>query len=209
MSSSDKTKLNGIESGAQVNTVTSVNSKTGAVVLSASDVGALPSTTTYVSSVNGNSGAVTITVPTKTSDLTNDSGFITSAQAPVQSVNGKTGTVVLTQDDVGSGTTYVQTENNFTDADVTKLSGIAAGAQVNVIESVQQNGTALTITNKAVNVTVPTKTSDLTNDTFGVGDADSGNFAPVALTGTGTLTIYAASAPTSTITLQSIVCIGG
>lgn len=41
--------------------VTSVNGKTGAVTLSASDVSALPSNTTYVSSVNGSSGAVTIT----------------------------------------------------------------------------------------------------------------------------------------------------
>lgn len=40
--------------------VTSVNTKTGAVTLTASDVGALPSNTTYVSSVNGNSGAVTV-----------------------------------------------------------------------------------------------------------------------------------------------------
>lgn len=45
----------------------------------ASEVGALPSNTTYVSSVNGSSGAVTIAVPSNTSDLTNDSGFITSA----------------------------------------------------------------------------------------------------------------------------------
>lgn len=43
----------------------------------ASEVGALPSTTTYVSTVNGSSGAVTISVPTKTSDLTNDSNFAT------------------------------------------------------------------------------------------------------------------------------------
>lgn len=54
------------------------------------------------------------TIPTKTSDLTNDSGFITSA--PVTSVNDKTGAVVLTQDDVGDGTTYVRTHNDFTDA---------------------------------------------------------------------------------------------
>lgn len=46
----------------------------------------------------------------------------------------------------------------------TKLSGIAAGAQVNVIEIVKVNGTALTPSNKAVDVTVPTKTSDLNND---------------------------------------------
>lgn len=39
MSSTDKTKLNGIESGAQVNTVTSVAGKTGAVTLAKADVG--------------------------------------------------------------------------------------------------------------------------------------------------------------------------
>ncbi len=37
----EKTKLDGIEAGAQKNTVTSVNSKTGAVTLGASDVGAV------------------------------------------------------------------------------------------------------------------------------------------------------------------------
>ena len=35
-----------------------------------------------VTSVNGQTGAVTIAVPTKTSELTNDSGFITSADIP-------------------------------------------------------------------------------------------------------------------------------
>lgn len=35
---------------------------------------------------------------------------------PVTSVNNKTGNVVLTQDDVGDGTTYVRTHNDFTDA---------------------------------------------------------------------------------------------
>jgi len=39
MSAADKSKLNGIEAGAQVNTVTSVAGKTGAVTLSKSDVG--------------------------------------------------------------------------------------------------------------------------------------------------------------------------
>lgn len=41
----EKNKLAGIAAGAQVNTITSVNSKTGAVVLDAEDVGALPDTT--------------------------------------------------------------------------------------------------------------------------------------------------------------------
>ena len=37
-----------------------------------------------------------------------------------------------------------------------KLSGIEAGAQVNKIETIKVNGTALTITDKAVDITVPT-----------------------------------------------------
>lgn len=37
-------------------------------------------------------------------------------------------------------------------------------AQPNVIESVSVNGTALTVTGKSVDVAVPTKVSDLTND---------------------------------------------
>lgn len=60
--------------------VTSVNTKTGAVVLTASDVGALPSNTTYVSTVNGQSGAVSLTiptVPTNVSAFTNDAGYAT------------------------------------------------------------------------------------------------------------------------------------
>lgn len=54
--------------------------------------------------------------------------------------------------------------NDYTTAEKTKLNGIASGAQVNVIESVKVNGTKLTPSSKAVDVTVPTKTSQLTND---------------------------------------------
>ena len=61
---------------------------TGNVTLTASDVGALPSNTTYVSKVSTTagthtvitnaSGAVSFNVPTKTSHLTNDSSFATT-----------------------------------------------------------------------------------------------------------------------------------
>ena len=54
--------------------------------------------------------------------------------------------------------------NDYTSAEKQKLSGIASGAQANVIESVKVNGTALTPSSKAVDVTVPTKVSQLTND---------------------------------------------
>lgn len=42
--------------------------------------------------------------------------------------------------------------NDYTTTEKTKLSGIATGAQVNKIESVKLNGTALTISSKAVNI---------------------------------------------------------
>ena len=68
--------------------VTSVNGKTGAVVLDAEDVGALPdSYTAPVTSVNGMTGDVIV------------SG---GGGGAVDSVNGKTGVVVLTASDVGA-----------------------------------------------------------------------------------------------------------
>lgn len=54
--------------------------------------------------------------------------------------------------------------NDYTSAEKQKLSGIASGAQVNVIESVKVNGTKVEPSSKAVDVTVPTKVSQLTND---------------------------------------------
>lgn len=62
--------------------------------------------------------------------------------------------------------------NDFTNTLKNKLDGIAAGAQVNVIEGVNVNGSAVTPTNKIVNLTIPTKLTDLTNDGNFVTDAN-------------------------------------
>jgi len=100
--------------------VQSVNGKTGAVVLTASDVGAKPSSyEAPVSSVNSKTGTVVLSasdvgalpsstaIPGKTSDLTNDSGFVNAAgaaaAAPVQSVNGSTGAVTVQSTITASG----------------------------------------------------------------------------------------------------------
>lgn len=55
-------------------------------------------------------------------------------------------------------------ENDFTNGYKGKLDGIEGGAQVNVVEVVKRNGVAIPITDKAVDVAVPTTTSSLTND---------------------------------------------
>ena len=62
--------------------------------------------------------------------------------------------------------------NDYTSTEKTKLAGIASGAQVNVLEGIQKNGTTVTITNKIANISVPTKTSDLTNDSNFAADAN-------------------------------------
>ena len=77
-------------------------------------------------------------VPTKTSDLTNDSNFAVDAN-------------------------YVHTDNNYTTAEKNKLAGISAGAEVNVQSNWTQADSSADdfIKNKP---SIPTKTSDLTND---------------------------------------------
>ena len=103
------------------------------------------------------------TIPTATSQLNNDSNFVSDAN-------------------------YVHTDNNFTAQDKTKLESVEQGAQVNVIEKVQQNGVDLNIENKTVNVTVPTKTSELENDSDFVTSADipEGGIVDTELSSTST-----------------------
>ena len=102
------------------------------------------------------------TIPTKTSDLNNDSDFV-------------------------SDSAYVHTDNNFTNADVTKLSGIQAGAEVNVQSdwSEADNTADDYIKNKP---TIPTKTSDLNNDS-GFLDSSDITVTQVQTTGTKIATI--------------------
>lgn len=62
--------------------------------------------------------------------------------------------------------------NDYTSDEKTKLANVAAGAQVNVLEGIQRNGTTVTATNKIANILVPTATSDLTNDSGFITTAD-------------------------------------
>ena len=121
MTSAEKTKLSGIAAGAEVN----VQSDWDQTTTTADD---------YIKNKPS--------IPTKTSDLTNDSNFVSDAN-------------------------YVHTDNNYTTTEKNKLSGIAAGAEVNV----QANWTQTTTTaddyikNKPTLATVATSGSynDLSN----------------------------------------------
>lgn len=157
----DKNKLKDIAANAQVNVLEAI-------------------------AVNGTDQTITnkkvdISVPTKVSDLTNDTGFITSAS--IDEKEDKTNKVISiiasNTDEQYPSAKAVYTglsgkvdkidgkglsTNDYTTTEKNKLNGIAEGAQVNVLEGVKVNGTGLVATDKVVDITVPTKLSELTND---------------------------------------------
>lgn len=106
--------------------VSSVNGQTGDVVLDADDVGALPDSTA---------------IPTKTSDLTNDSGFITSSSVPTK--------VSDLTNDAGYITGYTETDPT-----------VPSWAK----QSSKPSYTAQEVGALPSSTAIPSKTSDLNND---------------------------------------------
>lgn len=172
LAGSVQTSLGKADTALQSAPVTSVNGKTGAVQLGASDVGALPSSTKFVSSVNGKTGAVT--------------GLATQDE-----VNAKQNTLTETQlAAVNSGVTQAKiTKYDGYDAtikqkvNVSDLAKVATSGSYNDLTNkptiptvnngtltIQKNGTNVATfganqsTNTTANITVPIKVSELTND---------------------------------------------
>lgn len=157
---------------SRVPTSRTINGKalTSNISLTASDVGALSSSTS---------------IPSKTSDLTNDSGFITSAGAPVQSVNGQTGAVTIS---VPTKTSDLTNDSGYiTDAGVTSFNGstgaVTYTAPVTSVNS--QTG--------AVTLSIPSATSDLTNDSGFITSAGAPVQSVNGSTGAVTLSIPSAT----------------
>ena len=133
--------------------VQSVNNQTGVVTLSASDVGALPSNTF---------------IPTKTSDLTNDSGFITTETDPTVPSWAKASTKPsYTAAEVGAlpDTTTIPSKTS----DLTNDSGFITTETDPTVPSWAKASTKPSYTASEVGAlpdttVIPSKTSDLTND---------------------------------------------
>lgn len=119
----------------------------------ASEVGALPDSTA---------------IPSKTSQLTNDSGYITSV--PVTSVNGKTGAVNLNASDVGALPSSIAIPSKT--SDLTNDSGYITGYTETdptvpswAKQSTKPSYTAAEVGALPNTTQIPSKTSDLVNDT--------------------------------------------
>lgn len=145
--------------------VESVNGKDGVVVLTAQDVGALPSDTfipTTTSELDNDAGFVTENdIPTATSQLYNDSGYITAASVPKK-------TSQLTNDSgfvSSSELAEVATTGSYAD-----LSNKPTIPTVNnATLTIQKNGTNVATftsnssTNQTANITVPTTVASLSD----------------------------------------------
>lgn len=220
MTAADKSKLNAIEAGAQVNTVTGVKGnsessyRTGNINITPTNIGLgnvdntsdldKPVSTAQQTALDKKVDKVTgygLSKNDFTDILKNKLDGIAEG-AQVNSITGvkgsseetyRTGNVSISASNIGLGNVNNTSDankpistaqqaaldkkvdkvagkglstNDYTTDEKNKLVGIAVGAQVNVIESVKVNGATQPISNKEVNISVPKKLSQLTNDIY-------------------------------------------
>jgi hypothetical protein len=155
---------------------------------SLSDLGIAPAGA-YVKPVGGIpasdlAAGVIPTVPTKVSDLTNDSGFVdasgAASSAPVQSVNGKTGAVVLAASDVGAGT-YSKPSGGIPATDLAAAVQTSLGKADTALQSAPV--TSVNGQTDAVSLSIPSTASDVGAVAVAQGVAHAGEFVVVGSDG--------------------------
>lgn len=181
---------------------TKVNGKalSGDITLTATDVNALPSTTT---------------IPTKTSQLTNDSDYITANEAPVRSVNGERGDIsipaveyedqildsnqrLIVRTNIGAGNT-----NTYkTKALFVPLSSWVANTNTQAsTEEKQDYPFMATVSIDSTTV----ETTDIARVMFGYAEQASGNYSLNCYTVANGVIIQAKEKPSGAITLDYIL----
>jgi hypothetical protein len=105
---------------------------------------------------NKSLGDLGINIPTKTSELTNDSSYVnqTTLNTTLANYTNTTALNQLLADKVDKESGKGLSANDFTNTLKDKLDGIESSAEVNKIDSISVNGVAQTISSKAVNLDV-------------------------------------------------------
>ena len=186
LTGADKTKLDGIASGAEVNVDTNLSYTPSTRVL-ASSTGS--NVTLPEVAAAGDSGLLT------GSDKTKLDGIAAGAQVNVATNLSYTGSTRVLASSTGSNATLPEVVSGgnsglLTGADKAKLDGIAAGAQVNTVTSVNGNTGAVNLTASSVGAATTAQgtladsavqpgdnISTLTNNSGYITSADGGNAA--------------------------------
>lgn len=146
---SNKPQINGVElDGNKSLSTLGIASASDLAATTATANAAVKDVTVNGTSVVNASKVAQVTVPTKTSDLTNDSGFITASDipaAPVTSVNGQTGAVNLAIPDSTSDLTNDSGFITASGAPVQSVNGQTGNVSIDVptIQQVLASGTEI------------------------------------------------------------------
>lgn len=174
MSAADKTKLEGVESGAEENTIETIKKNGTAISPDANKAVDIP-IPTVAKSGSGENEKATITDGQNTYDVpTVDAmeAYVGEHGGVIQKIkqNGTEMTIDSSDKSVNFTNATTSADGLMSSADKTKLNGIEAGAQENVQSDWNQSSSSADdfIKNK------PTKLSDFTND----GDGTSGSTFP-------------------------------
>lgn len=127
-----------------------------------------------------------------------DADIADNAAIAQSKISGLTDALAAKLDATTAASTYVAKETGkslIADTLITKLSGIDTGAQVNKIESIKAGGTALTITDKSVNIPVASDSA------FGVIKVDNTSIKST----NGTIAIKAVSTDLLTQGTQTLI----
>ena len=162
LTAADKEKINGIDTGAEVNQNAFSNITVGAVTLAAdgkTDTVALSAGSNVTITPNENTDTIEFSAQDTTYTL--EQGQADGHVLTFTPSNGQPTQITIpdsdtTYDDVVADSTGAADSGLMTSGDKDKLDKIADGAQVNVLEGVKVNGTTLTATNKSVDVTIAT-----------------------------------------------------
>ena len=195
------------------------------VTLSQLGVSATATELNYVDGVTSNiqtqlnAKAATSAIPTKTSQLTNDSGFKTTDNNTTYTISKSGSTITLTGSDgktssvtdADTNTTYSAATTSaaglMSAADKTKLDGIATGANKITVDTALSSTSTNPVQNKVINTAlaskantsaIPTKTSQLTNDS-GFKTTDNNTTYSLSKSGS-TITLTGSDGSTTSVT---------
>jgi hypothetical protein len=196
MSAEDKTKLDGMESGAEINVQsdwTEADNNSDAFIKNKPSLATVATTGEYGDLLHipdnlvQDGDYVHTDNNYTTAEKEKIAGIEVGAEANVQSnwteVDSNSDAFIKNKpENLVQDADYVHTDNNYTDEDMEKLAGIESGAEVNVIETIKVDSIPLTVTDKTVNIdlsgkadkAVPSVAGNLTGLDAGGNLIDSG-----------------------------------